>query len=376
MTNILKNKWIILVFILTVAGIVVFNDFLIRPTIWSDEGLVIQLGRNLAETGRLGIAVAPGQFSSNRYYYTSSSGWVLPVSLAAMFKLFGVSFFNARLLAAFYLFGFIVVIFLLACRLWGLRTAVLSSLLLVSFAPLYGNGKSVLSDLPGLFWLALGFYLYEIFREKSLRQAVFSGLGFGLFFSAKPAFLILGLPALGVIHLIKYLRKKEKFQWFLVFWLAIFFAVLPTIWFGIIHPLTLESFQKTLSHYANNYYSPCVSCDIKSNLILFFTHQTLWHLVLLMAIAAFCLFLLRGQGVLKDWRICWLLFFSIFDLFYFLKSPGTFRYFFPLQLLLLVVLPACIFGIFKKQAPLEFSAKFLMGSGKIIFGWVTQLLFY
>ena len=148
-----QNKWLILGLILAVTGAIIFNDFLIKPTIWSDESLVIQLGRNLAEKGIVQIAVSPDGFSSNRQYYTSSVGWILPASLAVVFKIFGVSFFNTRLLMSFYLLGFITVVFLLVRQIYGLKTAVLSSLLLVSFAPLYGNGKSALGEVPAMFWL-------------------------------------------------------------------------------------------------------------------------------------------------------------------------------------------------------------------------------
>lgn len=353
--NILTNKWIILIFILAVAGIIIFTNFLTRPKIWSDEGLMVQLTRNWAEAGEMKIAVGPNQFSPNQHYFNSSAGWVAPASVALFFKISSVSFFNARLAMAFYLLGLIAVVFLLARRLWGLKTAIFSSLLLVSFAPLYGNGKSVLAEVPALFWLALGFYLYEVLRSKPMLQSILSGLGFGMFFAAKPAYLILGLPVLAVVHLITLLRTRKDAITFaaakvILFWLLIFLVIAPTIWRGVIHPINFENILKTAGYYSNNYGSPCVSCDIQRNLSLFLTHKTLWHLAFLIIVAGLYLILNRKE-FLKEWRIQWLAIFGLFVLFYFLKSPAVFRYFFPLQIILLCVLPFCLLRIFEKIKP-------------------------
>ena len=346
--EILKNKWIILVFILTVSGIIIFTDFLVRPAIWSDEGLVVQLARNFSETGDYNIAVAPGVFSGNRHYYTSSVGWVMPVSLAMVFEAFGVSFLNGRLLAAFYFFGFIIVSFLLAHRLWGLKIAAISSFLLVTFAPLYGNGKPAIAEVPALFWLALGFYFYEIFRQKPTQQMIFSGIGFGLFFASKPAFLLLGLPALFLIHLIDFLRDKESLRKLAAFWPVVFIVVLPTIWLGIIHPINFSNIKKAVAHYSNNYGSPCVLCDIKNNLSAFLSSETLWHLFLLSVVAVVYLIFINRKILLEDWRLKWLMLFGFFDILFFLKSPGVFRYFFPFQIILLAAFPICFLGIVKR----------------------------
>lgn len=344
--SVLRNKWTILCFILATAAVVIFSDFLIKPTIWSDEGLVIQFGRNLSERGAMQIAVSPNSFSANRQYYTSSVGWVLPVSLAAVFKIFGSSFFNARLLTSFYLLGFVTVVFLLIRRVYSLKTAVLSSLLLISFAPLYGNGKSALGEVPAMFWLAIGLYLYELFRQKPMLQAIFSGLGFGLFFASKPAFLILGAPILGTVCLVAVLRAKKNDIKFaaakvIVFWFVVLLVIFPTVWFGAIHPLNYANILRTFSHYSNNFRSPCVLCDVKNNLSLFFTHTTLWHLEFLLAITAFYLVFVKRE-IMKDWRVQWLMIFATLDIIYFIKSTGVFRYLFPLQIILLAALPIFI----------------------------------
>jgi len=185
-------------------------------------------------------------------------------------------------------------------------------------------------------------------------QPVLSGLGFGLFFASKPAFLILGAPILFLIHLLSLYKKTVSFKWLAFFWLVVFALILPTIWFGSIHPLNIENILRTFSHYSNNFRSPCVLCDIKNNFSLFVSHATLWHLEFLLATAAFYLIFVR-RGILSakggDWRVQWLVLFAVVDIIYFIKSTGVFRYFFPLQIILLAVFPAMIFGILKTSKP-------------------------
>ena len=54
--------------------------------------------------------------------------------------------------------------FWLIYEVFGYKEAVISTLLLVSFAPLYGNGKIVLGEIPGLLFLVLfqGFILIVV----------------------------------------------------------------------------------------------------------------------------------------------------------------------------------------------------------------------
>jgi hypothetical protein len=113
---------------------------------------------------------------------------------------------------------------------------------------------------------------------------------------------------------------------------------------------------------------------------MFFSHKTLWHLVFLAAVVV--IYLIRRKELLsaigrsafggKDWRVQWLFFFGIFDILYFLKSPGVFRYFFPLQIILLIILPICFFGLTKK---LRFLLLILIGVQFVHLAWFPTLYY-
>ena len=70
-------------------------------------------------------------------------------------------------------------------------------MLLVSFAPLYGNGKIVLGEIPGLLFLVLFLLALNKLEDSGYKNhfwSVWAGLGMGLAIVAKPIFILL-LPA-------------------------------------------------------------------------------------------------------------------------------------------------------------------------------------
>lgn len=334
----------IFLLLLTLTAVFIFDDFLTRPRIWFDEGLKIQLARNFADFGKIGIQLAPGEFSSSIVYNTST-GWFLPVALGAVFRVFGVSFLAARLFMAVLLLGFVALIFLLTLCWWGPRIAAFSTLLVITFAPLYGNGKSVLAEIPAFFWLMLGLYLYEILRKKHfLLHAGGVGFAIGMFGATKPAFLFLFLPAFFLVHLVMLARNRLAAKWFAIFWCFAVLAVLPTLWLGTVHPISIANLKETLQVYlSGNYTVKCADCNARENFFNFFRHTTLLHLVglLIANIVAFAWFARKTKT--SDWRVWSFALSGVLILAYFLRSPGIFRYVLPLQFLLLLILPWSFF---------------------------------
>ena len=51
-----KNiAWVVLAIVLIGYGFLIADNFLTRPYLWLDEGFKMQLGRNFAEFGKIGI---------------------------------------------------------------------------------------------------------------------------------------------------------------------------------------------------------------------------------------------------------------------------------------------------------------------------------
>ena len=342
-----KIRWILGLSLLILVTGLTCHHFLTQPRVWTDEALNVQMAKTLAETGTINIPLAPGVFSSHTYRYTSSSGWVVLASLALIFKIFGSSFFVARSVMATYLIGFVIFLFFFLQQVWDVRRAFLATLLVATFASFYANGKSVLGEVPAAFWLLLGFYCLQVLEARLVWRSILGGLGFGLFFATKPAFLILGLPALGLILLIQLILRKESWRFFLLFWLVITICIAPTVWFGMIHPISGAHLQETLAYYSNNYQARCIACDIQNNLRGFFTRSTFWHLDLLLLATAIAL-VWQKRALLRDWRVQWLLAYSAVSILYFIKSPGTNRYLLHVQILGLILFPWALFVLWKR----------------------------
>lgn len=343
MTEFIKKnaRWIILLAILVGYGFLIADNFLTRPYIWLDEGFKMQLGRNFAEFGKIGIQLVPGEIALS--LHNASTGWVLPASLAVFFKTFGTSFFTGRIVSSLYLLGFIVLSYLFLWRMWGAREAVLGSLLLISFSPLYANGKMVLAEGPSLFYLAAALNVYYFWRAGTVRNAALSGFLFGLFAAGKLAFLVLfaaPLMAVGLYFLAKGRISRLRFLWFLLFFIV---ASLPTAILSIL-PLISGGALVAVSpeNYANAYGLGCFSCQVVENLKLWFTDSTLIHLSALAFVSALALWRV-SRNEKPDWPVWAVFFYLLLTAGYFLTSPAVYRYLLPAQVVLLAILPVSAF---------------------------------
>ena len=134
------------------------------PPVWYDEGYFQQIAVNLSRTGNFVVQVAPGEFIKPALI---STGYPLLYPVSFVFKLFGEGVLQARLVMAFFIISLISIFFLLSKRLFGFRVAVFASILVASFPPLYGHGKSLLGEVPGLFFLLLFlFFMYKIVNSN------------------------------------------------------------------------------------------------------------------------------------------------------------------------------------------------------------------
>ncbi len=163
-------------------------NLLDSPRPWFDEGIYLQAAKNIAERGVFGIQLAPNRFESLSFV---TVGYPLLVPLAAVFKMFGVSLESARWMMVAFLIGCVLLAGLLAKRLYGRRAGVIAALLLATFPPMYGNGKNVLGEVSGLFFLfGAALLLLSIERgKKAWQRFAFAGAWLSLTLATKPSFL-------------------------------------------------------------------------------------------------------------------------------------------------------------------------------------------
>jgi 4-amino-4-deoxy-L-arabinose transferase-like glycosyltransferase len=222
------------------------------PPLWYDEGIYDQLALNSALGHGPTIQVAPGEFVSGAFV-TGGYPFIRPI--AWTFQLFGIGVFQSRIVMAFFIIAALIGFFFLLRALFGTRSALISLALLGSFPMLYGNGKNVLGEIPGLFYLSL--FLLAVFQiEKQKFQGILpyilAGISGGLCLSTKPIFFLLG----GAVVVASILcRKHIIFNWRSLIVGFISFLIPLGIWVGLQFHAT-DSATTILQYYANPYGIP------------------------------------------------------------------------------------------------------------------------
>lgn len=314
------------------------------PATWFDEGINLGIAKSLAEKGVFSLEIAPDTFVEDRQFLiTTNFSVLLPVALSL--KLFGNSLFAARAPMVLFLLLFALAAFLLVKRLYSKEAAVMSLALIVTFLPLYGNGKNVLGEVPGLFFFLCALLLLP--TEWNFKRLFFAGLCAGLAAATKPFFLIVPV-ALFITEVI--MHRKTGMFWKRMGVLTLG-AVLPLLaWLCTILPsFSLESIRTTFFYYGNSYASADIGHLIFSNILRFLTESTPLHFSLLFLTAAAFLFVKRKRGERITETEVILGIFTLLTLAFYLKTPGWYRYFFPAHVLLFLIFPAALSNIFNKK---------------------------
>ena len=226
-----KNKLEVVFIAILFLIVLFFSTYKLTesPPIWFDEANYIQVAMNLAEFGRQGIQTAPVEIDHPDYL---TVGYPLIYPLSISLKYFGVGLLPARSVMVIFIVGLVMLSYILIKRMFRFNFAVASSLLLVTFPPLYGNGKNIMGEVPGMFWLFLFlFFIYKLEKTnfKNLTYCLLAGLTAGLCLATKPIFLIILTPVILISIFLK--RKQINFQWqpvlVFIFSLLFFSLTLP-----------------------------------------------------------------------------------------------------------------------------------------------------
>jgi 4-amino-4-deoxy-L-arabinose transferase-like glycosyltransferase len=337
------------------------------PGIWFDEGMFTQTALNLERYGVQAIQTAPGELVSAESV-TGGFTFIAPVALS--YKLFGVGVLQGRA---------VMVLFIVACAvasyalLWTLFDAWIGAwglLLLSSFAMLYGNGKSVLGEVPGLFFMVLG-ALALAWLERSFYRNLWAyaatGLAIGLFVATKPNFILI-LPALALAWLIRWREVRFRVDGFVLG--ALVFLLPVGVWLFSQVNGTL-SFATILSFYANPYSATDMTALAIQNALRFVTEAApLYLLLLLMAWSA--AFFVRRTSAKKGSIVELTLFlFTLIVVAEFVRLPGWYRYLFPAMTVALLFLPHAVTSVFQS---LSIRFPFLMRVSWLPYAFLTLMI--
>ena len=343
MIEFFKKNYPIIILAAVFAFVIIFSlvNLTLRPSLWLDEALNIEIAHNFLLFKKLNILVAPGVFAEYPYM-VSSTGYPVTVPLAGFFSVFGFGLAQARIYMLFWVLAALAAIFLIVRLIFGNLPAISAVLLTATLAPFYNNALTTMGDAPGFVFLLLGFY----FLAKKEKYFL-TGLFFGLAIASKPSLYLTLLLALFVYILL--LRKN------------IFFSLVKFA-FGSVLPVLLHAFfvipraffsitewAKALKYYQNPFIgSPSLTENIFNNLSQIPFNSTLAYFAFLIFIIVFALS--RDKDLSGAQRKMVLLFmvYGSFVFMYFLRSPGWLRYLFPLQILTFIFLFPSFSAIFKK----------------------------
>lgn len=308
------------------------------PATWFDEGINMGIAKSFFQSGVYSLNIGSGEFVAERaFLITTNYPVLLPVALAL--KVFGISLLAARLPMVLYLFFFGLALFFLAKRLYGAKAALFTLLLTMTFAPVYGNGRAVLGEVPGLFFFLCS--LLALSKDWKPFRLILAGLFLGLSAATKPFFLIV-LPAVLVSELFQS-SIKSKYFWQRT--LLIFgSAVIPLlVWLKTILPtFSIAGLLSAGQYYSNSYADTNFLGLVVQNITRFFTESTPIHFLVLLVIASVGFWKAKKQGRKIQPTEIAVLVFCLINLLWYLKTPGWYRYFFTAHVLLFLFAPAAV----------------------------------
>lgn len=334
-----------MIVLLTLVIAVFFSTYKLTssPPTWFDEGFITQSAMNLTDSGKLGIRVSPAEVAGKAVWFSTGYPAAYPVGWAL--KIFGNGLIYARSVMALFIVLFVIISYFLARKIWGTRIAVFASLLTATFAPLYGNGKNVLGEVPGLFFLFLFlFFITNIDRDRNkISNYVLAGLAFGLCVFTKFLFLVLPVAVL----LAYILKRKEVFFNKKGPTLFIFSFILTAIIAYITQVYETDTFLGILNGLGNPYAVKDIWALALFNLKRFFTEAGPMHFLVLLLVWAVSLFVrkYRFNDKISFAEVIMSIFAFLIFIAYF-RIVGWYRYFFPAQMIMVFCLPAALSSIF------------------------------
>jgi 4-amino-4-deoxy-L-arabinose transferase-like glycosyltransferase len=188
----------------------VFHNLTRYPAPWFDEGSHLHVPKTLVQYGVYADISSEGF----RYYGpTIGVGPTVMLPVAAVFKLFGVGLFQARLVMALYLLAAVYIFYRLVEHLSGKWVAWLALALVISSRSVLflEYGRQLLGEVPGFFFLSLALYLwFSNWNEKDWKRLCLIGLFFGLAMVTKYQYLLFLAPMLILSWLLEIFYYKTS----------------------------------------------------------------------------------------------------------------------------------------------------------------------
>ena len=185
----LKPIYLVLLVFLAVRAVHIFTKF--HFILW-DEAVYIGIGKFLFSSGSVGL-----------FEVIRPLG--LPVILGFLWFLGLKHIFVYDLIMLAFSLGSIYLVYVIVKRMFGVTEGVVASVIFAITPVFFYNSMRILTEIPSTFFLLLAIYFL-------IRNRVFqSGLSAGIAFMFKFTNILL-FPAIVIILLFKYLKKREMFS--------------------------------------------------------------------------------------------------------------------------------------------------------------------
>lgn len=331
---------ILLVFLFAVAIFFATYNLKESPPVWYDEGFFVQSAANLATHGQMGLRLAPSTIEPPSKLITVGYPLIYPLALG--FKVFGVNITTARSLMVLFLLMFMLASYVLARRLFGKNVALGTLALLVTLPTLYGNGKSVLGEVPGLTYLVLFLICFVQARSsitKKYAWLITASIFAGLCVATKPTFLLL-LPAVAVGAFIEWRRSTFNLKELSTVAIT---GLIPIVYWIVTQFRTGDSFYTIFTEYSNPYQIQNMLHTILVNIGHLFTDIGPLYLTVMMSVWIFALWIRHQSRERVPAEEFIVMVFSVLTIVSYLRTAGWYRYLFEAQALALVFFPGALF---------------------------------
>lgn len=289
------------------------------------------MARSLAIFGKLDFQVSPSELSQVAYRI-QSTGYPVTVPLAVFFKVFGWGLTQARIFMLLWMVVVLGFLFYFFKKISSEAEAVWILALLAVFAPFYGNGRTVIGEVPGLIFL-LGGLLILFYRQSGF----WCGLLLGLAVASKPSVYLAVIPAvLAVSFVSQPLKNFFRRSFFML--LGSLPAIILIPWLTMPDPFSFVDWKKWVGYFFSPYsvgVSPWVF--VRQNLSSLPHTPTLIYFALILLSA--CLIYVYERRFADGFRKFFLftIIYSFFEFVFYLRSPGYLRY--------LIAVEIFIFGL-------------------------------
>lgn len=313
------------------------------PRLWIDEAKNIEIAESFNTSGVFDMELAPGYFTGVPHLL-QSTGYPVTAPLALVFKIFGFGFVQARVYMILWMIATVLVLYLFLKRLFGEQPAVFAVLLVVTFASFYDNGRAMMGEIPGFFFLVSGLYYW--FCRDSLPNA---GLLLGLAVVTKPSVYLLIIPTLFLVLIFRKAGLKNL--------ATVAVSMLPVAfgWIFLVmdYPLSKSAWLQIVYNYANPYNNVSMVGNIWKNILSIPHTPTIFYFGFFFTLLVLARVWGRREKPVAPLFYDFVLVYSLFAFAYYLRSPGWLRYTIVAELLILSLLPNALEIILSR-----FSARF------------------